>query len=239
MRIVCIADTHGQHRMMTDLPDADVLIHAGDFASHGRIEDCMRALHWLNALPYKHRIVIAGNHDCFMDAELLGEVIGSSKSAIEAIIPKAENFHYLHDRSVIIDGIKFWGSPVTPNFMDCAFMMPRGPALRQHWEKIPVDTDVLITHGPCFKIVDSCPNYLDPNGPWINVGDVDLLDAVNRIKPKVHIAGHIHAAHGHAWCGKTLHINASVCDEAYNPTHKPQVFDIDPVTKEVTLVHLY
>ena len=240
MRVVCISDTHGQHHMLTTLPDGDMLIHAGDFASHGRIDDCMRALHWLNAQPFKYRVVIAGNHDCFMDVDLPGGgELGISQSAIDAIIPKGEGFHYLHDSGVEIEGIKFWGSPVTPNFMDWAFMAPRGPALRQQWEMIPEGTDILITHGPCFGIVDQCPNFTDPNGPWIHVGDEDLLVAVKRIKPRVHVSGHIHAGHGHLVQRRTLFINASVCDEAYNPTHKPQVFDINLSTKEVNLVHIY
>jgi predicted phosphodiesterase len=225
--------------MMTDLPAADMLIHAGDFASHGRVDDCMRALHWLNALPFEYRVVIAGNHDCFMDENLRGENIGISRSAIEAITPKGEGFHYLLDSGVEIEGLKFWGSPITPTFFDWAFMKPRGPALRQQWEKIPDGTDIVITHGVPYGVCDSCPNYTDPKGPWIHVGDEDLLAAIKHIEPKVYIGGHIHAGHGHAWSDGTLFINASVCDESYNPTHKPIVFDIDPVTKEVNLVHVY
>ena len=38
MRIVCISDTHGRHKKLKNIPDGDVLIHAGDITPRGEIE---------------------------------------------------------------------------------------------------------------------------------------------------------------------------------------------------------
>ena len=201
------------------------------------MDQCIKALGWFNSLPYKYRIIIAGNHDLFMDPDHLDEP--SSVSAINAILPVADGFHYLWNSGCEIEGIKFWGSPEQPEFFHWAFNVPRGTPLRLHWENIPEGTDVLITHGPAFGLVDKCPNFAEPKGPWISVGDNDLAKKIRRIKPRVHVCGHIHAGYGHAFLGETLYLNASTCTERYEPTNKPLLFDIDPSTKEVRLVHTY
>jgi len=35
VRLVVISDTHGLHNMIDNLPDGDVLVHAGDFMNSG------------------------------------------------------------------------------------------------------------------------------------------------------------------------------------------------------------
>ena len=238
MRFVCISDTHGLHRSLASyLPEADGIIHAGDFTNVGKMEECISALGWFNALPYKHRIIIAGNHDMFMDPDHADQP--SSISAINAILPVAEGFHYLWNSGCEIEGIKFWGSPQQPAFFNWAFNVPRGTPLRLHWENIPEGTDVLITHGPAYGLVDKCPNFADPRGPWVSVGCNDLAKKIRRIKPRVHVCGHVHAGYGHAFLAETLYLNASICTERYAPTNKPLVFDIDPASKEVRLVHVF
>jgi Icc-related predicted phosphoesterase len=71
------------------------------------------------------------------------------------------------------------------------------------------------------------------------VGCNELAKKIRRIKPRVHICGHIHASYGHAILGETLYINASLCTENYTPSNKPIIFDIDPSTKEWKLVHTF
>ena len=234
MRFVCISDTHGLHASLPDLPDADGIIHAGDFTNVGRMDECIRFLGWFNALPYKYRIIIAGNHDVFMDPDHAYQP--SNVSAINAILPVADGFHYLWNSGCEIEGLKFWGSPEQPQFFNWAFNLPRGEPLRHHWESIPEDTDVLITHGPCFGVVDKCPDFQNPNGPWVSVGCNHLTERIRRINPRVHVCGHVHAGYGHEYQNETLHINASICTESYAPINKPIAFDIDSTTKEVSLV---
>ena len=236
MKFICISDTHGLHRSMAHtLPEADGIIHAGDFCNRGSMKECMMALGWFNALPYKHRIIIAGNHDLFMDPDHLDQP--SSESAIKAILPISDGFHYLWNSGCEIEGIKFWGSPQQPEFFNWAFNLPRGTPLREHWELIPEGTDVLITHGPAYGLVDKCPNFADPNGPWVSVGDNDLAKKIRRIEPKVHVCGHVHSSYGHAILGMTTYINASTCNEGYFAINKPIAFNIDTETKNTTLIH--
>ena len=56
MRICCISDTHG-HRI--PVPDADLLIHAGDMTGSGTLEEVKATHDWLAALPHRHKVVIA------------------------------------------------------------------------------------------------------------------------------------------------------------------------------------
>lgn len=52
-----------------------------------------------------------------------------------------------------------------------------------------MDTDVLITHGPPYGILDL--NFED-----LKVGCEELMRAVIRVQPRLHIFGHIHEAYG-------------------------------------------
>lgn len=218
MRILCISDTHGMHLALPrEMPKADVIIHAGDFSNHGTMEDAIRFFAWFNAIDYKHRICIAGNHDVFMER--------GSQSAINAIIPPGVT--YLKESGVTIDGIKFWGSPYQPEFFNWAFNVPRGKEIREHWDLIPADTDVLITHGPAKNILDHCPNFQLP-GSIIHVGCEELRKVLDQIKPRAHIFGHVHYPGGEFRQTKdTLSLNVAICTEAYAPINKPQMFDID------------
>jgi Icc-related predicted phosphoesterase len=196
MKLVILADTHGMHRSVK-VPDGDVLIHCGDITRHGRIKELEEIDEWFGSLPHKHKIFIAGNHDWCFENKL-----------------SASYFHnatYLHDSSVVIDGVTFYGSPWQPFFYDWAFNLPRnGPELEAAWNKIPVNTDVLITHGPPHGILDLTVRN-------DHTGCEKLIIAVERIRPKVHCFGHIHCGYGKVKISDTWYINGSNCDEAYRP----------------------
>lgn len=234
-RIVAISDTHGLHLQLPALPDGDILIHTGDFCARGDMVDCIKFFNWFNTKPHKHKIVIAGNHDIFMDVNYLNG--GGNQSAIDMLIP--EGVTYLNDSGCEVEGIKFWGSPVQPTFFNWAFNRDRGPKIRKHWSLIPNDIDVLLTHGPCYGIVDGAPIYTnysiraklpEPR----HVGCKDLLGTINRVKPSLHICGHIHSAYGDSSSNGTTFVNASVCNEEYILVNKPYVVDING--KSVTIV---
>ncbi len=141
LRLVCIGDTHGFHRRLV-LPPGDILIHAGDF--DGRSVEAVDDFNlWLGSLPFRHRIVIAGNHDTLFDWK-----------------PKLARAHlteatYLQDSGIHLEGLNFWGSPVNSVMgEDWAFSRERGAAIRKHWDRIPADTDVLITHKAPYGTLD-------------------------------------------------------------------------------------
>ena len=147
MKIVCISDSHGKHKKIKNIPSGDVLIHAGDMTSEGEIETIGSFNKWLGELPHRHKIVIAGNHDWSFDN-------GQRFLAREMIT----NATYLEDSEITIDGVKFYGSPWTPEYGEWAFNIPRGEALASKWSMIPDDVNVLITHGPPKKILDRGPD---------------------------------------------------------------------------------
>lgn len=207
MRFVAISDTHGKHQF--DLPSGDVILHAGDVSSRGLKTEIERFLDWFSNLNYAYKIFIAGNHDFFFE--------NAPQSEIQALIP--DNVIYLNDSGVEIEGIKIWGSPIQPWFYDWAFNRQRGPAIQKHWDLIPEDSDIVITHGPVFGIHDRTMS-----GEL--VGCEDLLPVIQRIAPKVHLCGHIHEAYGTKQVGETLYINASILDLRYTIAHDPVVFDV-------------
>lgn len=209
-RLVFISDTHSLHNQVI-LPDGDILVHAGDFMNSGtRFGELTSFANWWNKQPHKIKCLIAGNHDIL--AEERPDLLKQSLFGTD----------YLLDSGVEYFGIKFWGSPYTPNFFPehWAFNRARGEEIRKHWDLIPEGTDVLITHGPPWGWLDQ----VTLNGE--HLGCEDLWHAIDRIKPKVHCFGHIHGGAGESTNGFTRFINASQVNEKYKVVHKPIVIDI-------------
>lgn len=203
LKLVLISDTHEQHDKLGKLPDGDVLIHAGDYTYWGDVRAKNKFYNWFFDQPHKNKIYIAGNHDFNEPMRGMLDSYGG---------------HYLYDSSVILDGVKFWGSPYTPRFFNWAFMYD---APTERWNEIPDDTDVLITHGPPYGVNDQ------PYGTGSCVGCFDLFDRVNDIQPKLHVFGHIHGGAGRTQFGNgTIFVNASVVNEAYEVVNPPTVVEI-------------
>lgn len=205
MRIVFISDTHGNHRF--DVPDGDVLVHCGDFTMNGTVGQVKEFNRWLGTLPHRHKIVIAGNHDFLFERDP------------DTALPLLTAAVYLQDSSIVIEGVKFYGSPWTVWFGGWAFNLPPGRALEMKWDRIPDDVDVLVTHGPPDGVFD-----LNARGE--HCGDEQLLEAVERIKPKVHAFGHIHYSHDAAKLRDTVFVNAAICTDRYDAWQKPVVVDL-------------
>jgi Icc-related predicted phosphoesterase len=210
MKLVCISDTHSLHRQIPDIPDGDVLIHAGDCLGSGTIEDVAELNSWLRRLPHRHKIVIAGNHDWVF------------QEAPDQARDRLSNATYLEDSGVEIDGVRFWGSPWTPTFMDWAFMQDRGAPINRYWQRIPDHTDVLITHSPPHGIADQVDTGLE----FDNVGCRDLQARVQQLTLQAHIFGHIHEGYGQYLRENTRFINASTCNVRYQPVNPPIIVEL-------------
>jgi len=207
-KITCISDLHRQQNFIK-LTKGNVLVIAGDYDILGNLEQCVSLtygfMEWIEEVKKKfnHIILIAGNHD-----------IGLEHYPIKGMLTRIQNCYYLQNSGITIDGVKYWGSPITPTFMDWAFMKDRGTQLKRHWTMIPEDTEVLITHGPAFGILDKCPNG--------SLGDQDLLNRIKELPNlKAHIFGHIHESYGKVKKGKITFVNASVLNGNYVMTNKP------------------
>ena len=212
MRLVCISDTHGDHEGI-ELPEGDVLIHAGDLSGHGRLKETHAFMKWLGRQSFEHILCIAGNHDEFMEQQPLMALQFAQDNGV----------CLLNDSGCTIDGVKFWGSPITPRYLDWAFMRDPGKPIEAHWRLIPMDTDVLVTHGPPYGIMDQ---VLRPDGDMVRTGCPSLLSTVRKVSPEVHLFGHIHEGHGREEHGNTTFFNVSTMDEHYRRTNPPVIIDV-------------
>lgn len=248
MRICCVSDTHGLESSITKhMPQADMVIHAGDFTRVGKDHEIITFLEWWNNLDYKFKCLVGGNHDwglqlapSWFESEFAARMKGAGKTDF-----------YLNDSGVEIEGIKFYGSPWTPRFFDWAFNLrehsPANDNMAEHWGpsrvkytaeecwgKIPHETNVLITHGPAEFIGDE----LEGGG---NVGCPVLADYLSNMGPnlKLHVSGHVHSGYGQYAAGYSwprgigraynpyIAVNAAVCTEQYRPKNKPIVVEIN------------
>lgn len=236
MRFVAISDTH---MAQPELPEGDVLLHTGDLTYQGTLLEVREASLWLHDQKlkknYKHVIMIAGNHDWLFQKE----------SRLARQMMKDRGLIYLEDSGVTLEGpavhsenvapgpgrVAIYGSPWQPTFMNWAFNLHRGEALKKRWDMIPTGVDILLTHGPPYKILDGVPTFNEDAYPSDesmtvrHVGCEELLKATTRLKPKVHVFGHVHSGRGRTERDGTTFINASVMNETYDPTRKPWVFD--------------
>lgn len=197
MRIVHISDTHNCHHRLRDLPEADVVVHSGDFCMVGTEQEAIDFLNWFCDLPYKHKIFICGNHDdCLYGANIDG---------------LDNNVHYLCNSGIEIDGVKFYG--VSMFLEDCIT-----DRQSRNYANIPDDTDVLITHSPAYGILD----YDD----GINYGSEVLLQVVTSVNPHIHLFGHIHKRHGITTIGTTTFSNGAIMNENYTILNHPNVIEL-------------
>lgn len=218
MKVVCISDTHGIHREVIDgqlheleVPDGDLLIHAGDFTNAGSLMEFNDFNQWLGTLPHKHKVFIAGNHDFLFERYPISDI----KKLTGGL-----NAHYLQDSLIHINGIRIYGSPWTPQFFEWAFMMERHDgSLKKKWAEIPEDLDILITHGPPQGILDETPR-------GEAAGCYDLLARVLEVKPRYHIFGHIHEGYGQTEQNGTTFINAALSRGWERHKKIPIVFEI-------------
>ena len=191
--ICCIADTHLLH-WDVELPPGNLLIHAGDLCHMGgNVRALADVNDWLGRQSFECTVCVPGNHDAILE----------TNPAARRILTNAE---VLINQGIEFKGLRIWGSPVTiPSGGAFGVSLPEDR--RRVFSGIPTDTDVLITHGPPFGILDSAPDW------DFHAGDPELLRAIQRLSLKLHVWGHIHAAHGVDATAKTIYVNAAMLGE--------------------------
>jgi Icc-related predicted phosphoesterase len=188
MKIAAISDLHGEYEKIKFFPHADVFVFAGDCApgDMATLPEICKFAKWVHSLPYNHKIIIPGNHDMpLWHDQNLGQ---SLYNGLHYLVDRTTTINYLVDRTTTINGIKFHGSPWTPLFGPYGFMKP-DEDLEQIWDNIPENTDVLITHGPPFGV-------LDANYSGTRCGSKTLIKRLDDIGIPYNIFGHIHEARG-------------------------------------------
>lgn len=182
INIVCLSDTHDL--IVPNVPDGDLLIHSGDLTNSGTAEDIQHQIDWLDSLPHRHKVIIAGNHDSWFDVRSRRPEDKRDRRKLDF-----KRLHYLQNGSVTLefnDGrrLNIYGAADLPacGGDDCAF--PYQPEKHPWTGRIPMDTDVLVTHTPPQSHRD------------LGLGCPGLLEEVWRVKPRLHIFGHVHWGRG-------------------------------------------
>ena len=200
IRIVCISDTHNKRLR---IPDGDVLIHAGDLTEHGSFKEMQREINWLSSLPHRYKLFVAGNHDVLLDEAFLAKYperrYGQAKTKDDL---DWGSVMYLQDEPATLEvpgeegavrKLVVFGSPWTPQYGVSAFQY-RPEDGEEHWEKrlaafngneMP---DVVVTHGPPRHHLDKRDFY--------RAGCPFLAEQVGKLRPRLVVFGHIHAAFG-------------------------------------------
>jgi predicted phosphohydrolase len=185
IRLVLLSDTH---TFTPDIPDGDILIHAGDLSNTGSAADIQAQLSYLARQPHAHKFVIAGNHDLFFDPRSrLAEDVGSN-----AALDYQGGLKYLQHSgaTVAVRGreVRIYGAPQTPNPSPDRWAFEHTLEQDAWTETLSKEgvIDVLVTHTPPRWHRDLPPG----------VGDPYLLSECYRVRPRVHVCGHVHAGRG-------------------------------------------
>lgn len=213
--ITFISDLHGY---FPNLPKGDLLIIAGDMAATHTVLEWLEFFKWIETLKFKKIIFIGGNHDRFLEQSI------TSVETREMLGIKEDKFEYLLDSGYTYKGIKIWGSPWSLLFEGvnpkCKAFMGTEEDLKNKYDLIPNDTDILITHTPPFGTLDNTLHG--------RAGSKSLYKAIERVKPKYHVFGHIHEQ----GCKRresngTKFINASIVCEKYTKKDPSEFITIE------------
>lgn len=222
-----LSDTHSQHNKF-NTAGGDIILHSGDVSSRGTDQEILSFIDWFEQQDYVHRIFIPGNHDWSLERNFPYWKDECDKRGI----------HLLNDTGITVEGIKIWGSPVQPWFHSWAFNRARTeaeatrvhPWIKPHWDMIPEDTEILLTHGPPMGILDEVTMVNgDSYDPPRLAGCEELLKRIKDTQIKLHVFGHIHEGRGFHYDRYITYVNASSLDRMYYPeSDKPM-----RVTREV------
>lgn len=225
IKLTLISDTHNYHNKLNDkLPGGDILIHAGDVSSMGYMHEIKYFLEWFSKIPgYTYKIFIAGNHDFLFE---------KNPNMAKMLVNEYSNIIYLENEEISIPVrehyIKIYGSPIQPCYHNWAFNVKRdSDEIESYWNKIPDDTDILITHGPVHNILDLA-KFRN-----VHTGCERLEKVIFKKHPKMHVCGHIHEGYGWLSKMKTHFFNASVMNENYDCENDPFNIEWDPELNKI------
>jgi predicted phosphohydrolase len=209
LQLVLLSDTHEQHSDV-DVPPGDILIHAGDFTMFSRsLRSIISFNDWLGELPHRWKLVCGGNHESFLQTD------PANRSSLR-------NAMVLINEGTEIEGLRIWGSPVTRS--GPAFAIRSDKERQWLYASISENTDVLITHGPPLGVLDRSV------GSDYRQGDPVLLDAVKRLRPRLHVFGHVHLDQRSPRIYETKHtvfVNASLAGPEGAIDKQPIILKID------------
>lgn len=218
-KIVSISDTHNRHDKVT-IPECDFLFHCGDWTSMGYKHEVEPFAKWLDKQPAKYIVIIPGNHELNFEKDF-----PESKKWITDHCPRA---NLLIDESITLEGVKIYGSPVTPFFCNWAYNKHRGDQIQCYWDAIPNDINILLTHGPPYGILDQT-TYADGTIREDRLGCYQLQKRIKELENlDLHFFGHIHAQGSRQFHEDGVsYYNAAICDESYYPSNSITVVEYE------------
>jgi len=255
-RFVCISDTHSR---TFKVPPGDVLLHAGDLTSYGRIPDLRKTMAWIMTLPHPIKILIGGNHDLCLDKTLMQDlsddkVFEAAQEIVRGPAARRAGVRYLeHETTEFVCRGRKWkvyGSPAAPEYSAGAFQYGSRATAEDIYGRIPFDTDVLLTHTPPHGAHDltkrgkqaGCP-YLTERIQILDEGAVSVKEeskstgSEKKWSCRLHVWGHIHEAHGASILnlpqGERVQANAAVAWKG-----RPIIVDIRDSDDYLTLAAL-
>jgi Icc-related predicted phosphoesterase len=213
MNIITFSDTHNLHDKVI-LPPCDISIFAGDYSGRGNRLETYHFFKWYSRQSQcRYKVMTVGNHDICFDHNHDEETHGNKW--IVSLLEQFPNIILLDNRSEIIEGIKIWGSPATPWYHGKRWAFNyKGDDIKHIWKDIPNDTDIIVTHGPVYGILDKIHTGEDVGCPY-------LLEKIKEVKPKFHICGHIHEGYGLLVKENTTFVNCSIVDLEYDAVNSP------------------
>lgn len=215
LKIIAISDQHGH---LPEIPPCDLLLIGGDICPGGGLEKQSFWLdthfrHWLDRIPAKEAVAIAGNHD---------KIFANAPE----MIPSGLRFHYLKDSSIEIFKLKIYGTPWQLPFW--GVFNKKEEELDSLYQAIPYDLDILLTHGPPYGIRDGVPVQERLNedlGTLLHVGSHALKKRILEIQPKLVVFGHIHSAYGVTKQEGITYVNASLLNDEMHMVYQPIVIN--------------
>ncbi len=216
MKIVALSDTHNTHEEL-DIPDGDLLIHAGDFSIWGEFKEISNFSHWMVKQPHPYKLVIPGNHDRYCEG-----MLSFCKELFAPVVFEEANVITLAGLRILCYS---WTPAPNPN-SQWKFHPEYGEqdGFKRFWECAPPPVDILVTHGPPQGILDRV-KFTHP-GEDPNVGEYYLREYVKRNPPRLHLFGHIHEQYGKTTIGPTTFYNLCVCDDHYDPINPVTIIDL-------------
>ena len=229
-RFVLISDTHGQHQQICNIPEGDVLVHAGDCCGKVSVEweptlrkagnSLIEFLRWFGAFPHPIKILVAGNHDTpFTGIDFItGKPLVLSKEAARQCCSNA-GVIYLEDQELLIDRLRVYGTPWQPPYKNLAFNA-EDDKRKAIFGNIPEGIDVLVTHTPAR-------GNLDLNEQGEHIGCEILKSNISRTAPRLHVFGHVHNSAGKHTQNDLISVNASSVGKDMAIVNSPMIVDLD------------
>ena len=213
IKIIVTGCTHNRQPV---IQPCDVFIHVGDFTEHGTVSELARFKLYLDTIPAKYIILVPGNHDRLLETE-----------------PKTRNlfsnYHLLINQELRIydleSEINLWGSPDTAPWDNWAFNT-NDEQRKKIVNRIPTNTEILLTHGPPKGILDQTQDNQ-------NAGCQYLLERLqNDYSIHYHFFAHIHEAYGYysfienIYDRKIKMYNVSLMNAQYQPFNPPITIEL-------------